>query len=1279
MFNFLTRINTYRERLVAVFLIAILIGSISNLDEIYAYTSDTAIHLPADYLTFRPPSPGGSYTDSIYGTAIKRISNSMNMVRADMGSGNVQTIAPEYSTMSPFNSDNSRILLLHFSYFALYDGAGNYLRNMPFEVNATAQPRWSRTDPNTFYYLRGNQLKKYNVGTNVASVVRTFSEYSSITQGGEADISVDGNYLPLAGDGRSIFLYNIATDTKGPVLDTGGRSWDSLYVTPSNNITVTWNTVGRNRYNGIELFDRNMNFVRQLTRAGGHMDITTDANRDEVLVWTNAADPQAVCPNGIEKVRLSDARQTCLFSGSWSMAYHVSAPTNNGWFFIETYIPSDPIPPSGWPAYANELLQIKLDGSEVRRLAHHRSRPFNSYTYSPKVASSWDGSRIVWGSNFGLQAISGHPSEYSDAYLIELSASAPSTPSTTPSSGGSTSGETTSGGTTTGGATAGGTTSGSTSGGASTGGTTTTGTPTTTSTVTRVENNAPSVTYSGSWFPNGASVFSAAGATSSMDAGSKATVTFNGTGLTWIGYTDEWAGIARVSVDGALKGEIDTYSTPNRAQARTYTLTGLPAGSHTLVIEATGRKNASSGGTWVWVDAFDVETASTSGTTGGSTAPTTGSTSGGTTSGTTTSTGTTGGTTTGTTSGTTSGGTTTSNGETSTGTSGGGSTSTPPTGSNFRVEQTSTAVKFSGTWQQNRNAVFSGSSAKLAMDAGSKATFTFTGTSVSWVSYRDEWSGIAQVFVDGALKGEVDAYATPYKPRAAVYSASGLNWGTHTISIVVTGRRNPASRGRWIWVDAFDYTGAALTSALTAEQLGVQAATAAPSGTSRSSSGAATLQVGHAEVAGTGGVAPSGLAIFGYRQNGVLVTEAGVPASQPVNQGRIFAEVGRSVNTGIAIANSGDTEATVSFYMTDASGAKVQEGAFTLPAHGQLAKFLNESPFNGPDGLNGTFSFNSTSPVAATALRGYTNERSEFLVTTLPIADTSQWTPATAFFPHVADGGGWRTQFILVNPTDSEISGTLYFMDQGSAGNANAMSLNIEGQARTSLNYIIPARSSRSFATMGEGSGIQTGSAMISPAESNAAPVATAVFAYSRSGVFVTMAGAQAIAGGDAFRVYAEAGEGGAIRTGLAVMNASESDQQIRFELTNLDGSSTGLTGSISVPALGQRAFFLNELQGFHSLAMPFKGILRISSSAGDIAVMGLRGHWNERSDFLVTTTPAMNESEAPTAGLVFPHFVDGGGYTTQFITFSGSPSEPASGTLRMYTQSGSSLPLGLN
>jgi uncharacterized protein (TIGR03437 family) len=390
-----------------------------------ASVTNNSVLAPPNYNSFQPPAAGASYVDPVFGTTIKRISNARGTPNA-YGRGNPQYIEPEYSTASPFNIDNSRLILLFESYFGLFDGQGQFLGALPEEINASSEPRWSRQDPNVLYYHTGNQLKQYEVSTNAASVVHTFTEFSSINGAGEMDISYDGGHFVLVGTARSpfgsktyVFIYEISTDSKSPALDTSGRAFDSVYIAANNYVTISWTQSGTGRYSGIELFDSSMNFVRQLTDAGGHMHMSQDVNGDPVLIWTNSNDPAPACgQNAIVKIRLSDGRQTCLLSLDWNMAVHISA-ADNTWAFVETYAPSNPTPgASGWCAYTNELIQIKLDGSEVRRLAHHRSRPFDSYVYMPKLSISRDGSRLVYASNMDLQSILGYPQIYADTYMI---------------------------------------------------------------------------------------------------------------------------------------------------------------------------------------------------------------------------------------------------------------------------------------------------------------------------------------------------------------------------------------------------------------------------------------------------------------------------------------------------------------------------------------------------------------------------------------------------------------------------------------------------------------------------------------------------------------------------------------------------------------------------------------------------------------------------------------------------------------------------------------------
>src|SRR5256885_629064 len=90
--------------------------------------------------------------------------------------------------------------------------------------------------------------------------------------------------------------------------------------------------------------------------------------------------------------------------------------------------------------------------------------------------------------------------------------------------------------------------------------------------------------------------------------------------------------------------------------------------------------------------------------------------------------------------------------------------------------------------------------------AFSRASFTFTGTSVSWLGCAKATTGIARVYLDGVFVREVDTYH-PWPTedyQHVLFRASGLAPGTHTLAIEATGRQNPAASSAYVVVDAFD-------------------------------------------------------------------------------------------------------------------------------------------------------------------------------------------------------------------------------------------------------------------------------------------------------------------------------------------------------------------------------------------------------------------------------------------------------------------------------------------
>ena len=260
--------------------------------------------------------------------------------------------------------------------------------------------------------------------------------------------------------------------------------------------------------------------------------------------------------------------------------------------------------------------------------------------------------------------------------------------------------------------------------------------------VVRIEQGDPSIAYSGNWYVNDSAAHSGGEARLTNTAGARASLTFTGTGITWVGVADAWAGLATVYLDGGMQ-VVDTYAAPSRYQAPLYAVHNLAAGTHTLSVEVTHERGPRTDGSWVGIDAFEIENGAA--VRGGTVA----------------------------------------------------------TG---RVEENHPALTYTGRWYPNVSGVLSGGSAVLAMDAGSRVTVAFTGTGISWVAYRDEWSGVARIYTDGELKTTVDAYLSPAQSGRSLYAVAGLSPGMHTLTIEATGTRNASARGAWVWVDAFDVT-----------------------------------------------------------------------------------------------------------------------------------------------------------------------------------------------------------------------------------------------------------------------------------------------------------------------------------------------------------------------------------------------------------------------------------------------------------------------------------------
>ena len=112
--------------------------------------------------------------------------------------------------------------------------------------------------------------------------------------------------------------------------------------------------------------------------------------------------------------------------------------------------------------------------------------------------------------------------------------------------------------------------------------------------------------YTGQWFSASRGDLSGGSIVESLDTLGTASLTFIGTGVTWISYTAPFNGIAQVYIDGTLNATVDTYAPGEHAQAAVYTTGGLPRGPHVITVKVTGTWNPSGCCAWIVVDAFDV-------------------------------------------------------------------------------------------------------------------------------------------------------------------------------------------------------------------------------------------------------------------------------------------------------------------------------------------------------------------------------------------------------------------------------------------------------------------------------------------------------------------------------------------------------------------------------------------------------------------------------------------------------------------------------------------------
>jgi len=119
-----------------------------------------------------------------------------------------------------------------------------------------------------------------------------------------------------------------------------------------------------------------------------------------------------------------------------------------------------------------------------------------------------------------------------------------------------------------------------------------------------------------------------------------------------------------------------------------------------------------------------------------------------------------------------------------------------------RVDPGQPAWTWKGGWKaEAKKDDVSGGKARLAAGPGDEATFAFEGTGVAIVGAMTQDGGRADVYLDGARAGEIDAWIPERTNDDDYWHATGLASGPHTVRIVVRPDGDSRSKGRALRIE----------------------------------------------------------------------------------------------------------------------------------------------------------------------------------------------------------------------------------------------------------------------------------------------------------------------------------------------------------------------------------------------------------------------------------------------------------------------------------------------
>jgi hypothetical protein len=94
-------------------------------------------------------------------------------------------------------------------------------------------------------------------------------------------------------------------------------------------------------------------------------------------------------------------------------------------------------------------------------------------------------------------------------------------------------------------------------------------------------------------------------------------------------------------------------------------------------------------------------------------------------------------------------------------------------------------ITYRGGWHNAPYRGYIGGNVTWSTSAGATATFTFTGSSVSWIGPLGPTRGLALVLVDGRAVARVNLWRSSFVARAVLFKRTFRDTGRHTVTIKV--------------------------------------------------------------------------------------------------------------------------------------------------------------------------------------------------------------------------------------------------------------------------------------------------------------------------------------------------------------------------------------------------------------------------------------------------------------------------------------------------------------